>query len=91
MNHYRTSLIIVLLAGAVVFFALDLQRFFTLDMLKAQQEAIADYRFGHPVLAGFLYCLIYVAVTGLSLPGAASHLDWLQFAKTRYPVGPFPA
>ena len=71
MNHYRASLIIVILACAVVFFAFDLQRFLTLEMLKAQQQSIADYRFGHPVLAGALYCLLYVAVTGLSLPGAA--------------------
>ncbi len=71
MNHYRVSLIIVILAGAVVFFALDLQRFLTLEMLKAQQQAIANYRYGDPVLAGALYCLLYVAVTGLSLPGAA--------------------
>ena len=71
MNHYRASLIIVILAGAVVFFALDLQRFLTLEMLKAQQQSIANYKYGHPVLAGALYCLLYVAVTGLSLPGAA--------------------
>ncbi len=71
MNHYRASLILVILAGAVAFFALDLQRFLTLEMLKAQHEAIANYQYGHPVLAGALYCILYVAVTGLSLPGAA--------------------
>ncbi|MCX7114124.1 MAG: FAD-dependent oxidoreductase [Proteobacteria bacterium] len=71
MNRHRASLIIVLIICAVAFFAFDLQHFFTLGMLKAQQEAIADYKAANPFLAGVLYCILYVAVTGLSLPGAA--------------------
>ncbi len=61
--------VLLLLAGA--FFAFDLQHFLSLDGLKAQQAAIADYRAAHPLLTSALYGLIYVAVTGLSLPGAA--------------------
>ncbi|MVF21802.1 pyridine nucleotide-disulfide oxidoreductase [Methylocaldum sp. BRCS4] len=71
MNRYRIGLVIVLLSLAWAFFAFDLQRFFTLETLKAQQEAIAAYRTFHPFLAAAIYGLLYVAVTGLSLPGAA--------------------
>jgi len=70
MNPYRIGLVIVLLSLAGAFFAFDLQRFFTLEALKAQQEAIAAYRTAHPFLAVAIYGLLYVAVTGLSLPGA---------------------
>jgi len=70
MNRHRVTLIIVILSCTVAFFAFDLQRFFTLGMLKARQEAIAGYSAGHPFLAGALYGILYVAVTGLSLPGA---------------------
>ena len=70
MNRYRVTLIIVILSCTVAFFAFDLQRFFTLGMLKAQQEAIAGYSADYPFLAGAIYFGIYVVVTGLSLPGA---------------------
>lgn len=71
MNRYRVSLVVVVLLLAGAFFAFDLQRFFTLEMLKAQQDAIASYRAAHPFLTATIYSLLYVAVTGLSLPGAA--------------------
>ncbi len=71
MNRYRIGLVIVFLALAGAFFVFDLQRFFSLEALKAQQEAIAVYRAAHPFLAATIYSLLYVAVTSLSLPGAA--------------------
>ena len=70
MNRYRASLIIALLMCVVAFFALDLQRFFTLEALKAQQELVVAFKAANPLLAAALYGLLYVAVTGLSLPGA---------------------
>ncbi|QSA96323.1 FAD-dependent oxidoreductase [Methylococcus sp. EFPC2] len=70
---YRNRLVLIvgllLLAGA--FFAFDLQRWFTLEALKAGQDAIAAYRAVHPLLSVALYGLLYVTVTALSLPGAA--------------------
>lgn len=71
MNTYRLLLLVALVLLAGAFFAFDLQRFFTLEQLKAQQFAIADYRTAHPLAAGLLYGLLYIVVTGLSLPGAA--------------------
>ncbi|OAI17555.1 FAD-dependent oxidoreductase [Methylomonas koyamae] len=54
-----------------LFFSLDLHHLLTLESLKAQQAAIEQYRQNQPLLAYTLYGLLYIAVTGLSLPGAA--------------------
>lgn len=70
MNRSRLLLLLSLLILVAGFFAFGLQRYFTLDFIKAQQAAIADYHAGHPVAAGVIYALIYVVITGLSLPGA---------------------
>src|SRR5262245_4185971 len=61
-------LLVVLIAG---FFALGLQRYLTLEYLKAQQAAIAALYRAHPFAVSAVYFLVYVAVTALSLPGAA--------------------
>ncbi len=55
----------------VAFFAFDLGRYFSLEYLKAQQANIMAYYEAHRWRTVFIYFLIYVAVTGLSLPGAA--------------------
>ena len=62
------SILIVILIGA--FFYFDLQQFLTLDKLKSGQETIVVYRNDHPLLVTAVYALVYIAVTGLSLPGA---------------------
>jgi pyruvate/2-oxoglutarate dehydrogenase complex dihydrolipoamide dehydrogenase (E3) component/uncharacterized membrane protein YdjX (TVP38/TMEM64 family) len=68
----RKLLVLVALAVAVVlYFALDLGRYFSLDAFKAQQAAIEAYRQANPWLASGIYFVVYVAVTALSLPGAA--------------------
>jgi pyruvate/2-oxoglutarate dehydrogenase complex dihydrolipoamide dehydrogenase (E3) component/uncharacterized membrane protein YdjX (TVP38/TMEM64 family) len=68
----RKLLVLVALAIVVaLYFALDLGRFFSLDMLKAQQAALDAYRQAHPWLTAGIYFVVYVAVTALSLPGAA--------------------
>ena len=70
----KTSRILLLLGIAALvatFFALDLQHYLTLENLKVQQTGIAYYRQVHPLLAAALYAALYIAVTALSLPGAA--------------------
>jgi len=65
---------LVLAAVAVLvaaFFAFDLGRFFSLDYLKSSREGVLAYRDAHPLLASAAFFLVYVAVTGLSVPGAA--------------------
>ncbi len=70
MKLSRFNLLAILVILMTAFFAFGLQNYLTLEALKSQQAAIENYRIDHPALAIFYYALIYIAVTGLSLPGA---------------------
>jgi pyruvate/2-oxoglutarate dehydrogenase complex dihydrolipoamide dehydrogenase (E3) component/uncharacterized membrane protein YdjX (TVP38/TMEM64 family) len=63
----------LLLAAAVlaVFFASGAHRYLSFENLKAQQAALQGWRAAHPAAAAAAFFAVYVAVTGLSLPGAA--------------------
>lgn len=71
MSKSRLPLLITIIVLIAGFFYFDLQHILTLDNLKSQQETITAYRNAHPVLATVIFAGIYIAVTGLSLPGAA--------------------
>ena len=71
MNARRLLLLGALAALLVTYFALDLGRFLSLDYFKGQQVAIESWRAAHPLQAALAFFIVYVAVTGLSLPGAA--------------------
>lgn len=53
------------------YFAFDLGQYFSLDYFKSQQIAIETYYNDNPLTTAALFFAVYVAVTGLSLPGAA--------------------
>lgn len=55
----------------VLFFALDLDRYFTLEQLKASQTQFATWQAAHPYLVALAYFCLYILITALSLPGAA--------------------
>lgn len=61
----------IIAAAVVAYFAFDLGRFLSLEYFKAQQAAIDAYFRANPLQSAAIYFAIYVAVTGLSLPGAA--------------------
>ncbi|TAK60174.1 bifunctional TVP38/TMEM64 family protein/FAD-dependent oxidoreductase [Methylobacter sp.] len=71
MSFSRWALLAAIGVLIASFFIFDLQDYLTLETLKAQQAAIQTYRSDHPGLSVAIYMLIYIAVTGLSLPGAA--------------------
>ena len=71
MNTRRLLLIAALAALLLAFFGLDLGRFLSLDYFKSQQAAIEASRAAQPIRAALVFFVVYVAVTGLSLPGAA--------------------
>ncbi|MCU7879048.1 MAG: VTT domain-containing protein, partial [Candidatus Thiodiazotropha sp. (ex Lucinoma borealis)] len=62
-------LVVALLVAA--FFLFDLDSYLTLDYLKSQRDAIISWKASQPVLASLVFFLVYIAVTALSLPGAA--------------------
>src|SRR5713226_685269 len=68
----RRLLVAALLLGLIAaFFALDLGQYFQLEYFKSKQSAMEEFRRANPLAAGGIFFLIYVAVTGLSVPGAA--------------------
>lgn len=70
MNQ-KTLLITALLSAIAAFFIFDLQQYFSLDYIKAQQDAFAAHYAANTVSTLLIFFVIYVAVTALSLPGAA--------------------
>ena len=67
----RKFLIVILLAIVAAFFFFDLGRFATLDFIKSQQASIADFYELRPITVISAFFFGYIAVTALSLPGAA--------------------
>jgi uncharacterized membrane protein YdjX (TVP38/TMEM64 family) len=64
----RILAIIALAIGA--FFLFDIDQWLTLERFKAEYARLIGYRDAHPLLITLAYAGIYIAVTGLSLPGA---------------------
>ena len=71
MKKGRLALIAVIAIAIAAFFASDLDRFFTLEFFKSQQAAIGAFFNANPFETAAIFFVIYVVVTGLSLPGAA--------------------
>ncbi|HLD64752.1 MAG TPA: pyridine nucleotide-disulfide oxidoreductase, partial [Pseudomonas sp.] len=71
MNSRKLVLLALILAAIAGFFVLDLGQYLDLERLKAQQTALNAQVAANPWQAAGLFGLAYVAVTALSLPGAA--------------------
>ena len=67
----KAILVLVLLGAIVAYFVFDLGQILSLENFKASQADIVAAKDANPVvyIAGFF--ILYVAVTGLSIPGAA--------------------
>ena len=70
MSRGRVAVFALVAAGIAAFFILDLKRFVSLDYFQSQRAAIEAYFAAHPLGTAAAYFAIYVAVAGLSLPGA---------------------
>ncbi len=67
-NRNRIILIIVIAIGIALYF--NYREYFSLAQLKNQQQAIIAYRDSNPIVTILLYGLLYIVITGFSLPGA---------------------
>jgi len=72
----KTPMIKWMVAGTVIglvvlFFVYDLGQFLSLAYIKSRQEWLVNIYTSHTVLTIGAYMLVYIAVTALSLPGAA--------------------
>lgn len=71
MKASRLAIALLLAALILAFFVFDLGDFLRLEYLKARRDALEAYFLSRPWRTAAAYFAIYVAVTGLSLPGAA--------------------
>jgi len=71
LNKKKLLLLLGLGAAVLAFFVLDLGRFFSLDYIKGAQADFAALYAARPLVVAGVFFLAYVAVTALSLPGAA--------------------
>ena len=71
MNSRKLVLMGVILALIGSFFVFDLGQYLSLDAIKAQQAALNAQVSAEPLVAAGVFFAAYVAVTALSLPGAA--------------------
>ena len=60
----------ILMAGLAAFFALDLDRYLSLDTLKEHRVAIQAWVGGNGLLAALVYMAIYATAVAFSVPGA---------------------
>jgi pyruvate/2-oxoglutarate dehydrogenase complex dihydrolipoamide dehydrogenase (E3) component/uncharacterized membrane protein YdjX (TVP38/TMEM64 family) len=71
LNKKQWLLLVVVAALVAAFFLLPVEHYLSLDFLKAQQATLAGHFDQRPIQTAALFFVAYVAVTGLSLPGAA--------------------
>ena len=73
MNQRIVKIALVALVAALVvcFFVFDLGQYFDLEDIKKQRDKYQDSYQQNPSLTIAAYAAVYVAVTSLSLPGAA--------------------
>ncbi len=71
MNKKKIAIIFLFAALIALFFFFDLDRFLTLEALKANREEIAAFYETHRAAAVIAFMAIYVVQAALSLPGAA--------------------
>ena len=71
MNKQKFLLLAVVALLVTAFFVLPVGEYLSLEALKAQQTALDAFYRSHPWQTALGFFLLYVIVTGLSLPGAA--------------------
>lgn len=71
MNTKKLFILLAVIALAIAFFVFDLGRFFSLTYIKESQQSFSTLYNERPVFITAVFFAIYVAITALSLPGAA--------------------
>ncbi len=68
----RRLLVLTLIAAVIAsYFVFDFGRFLSFEYLEEQRSALRELVAARPLLTGGTFFLVYVLVTGVSLPGAA--------------------
>ncbi len=69
-NNQKLLLLLIVLALIAGFFIFDLQQYLSLESLKAKQAELHAFQQANPWSMALGFFVLYVLVTGLSLPGA---------------------
>lgn len=67
----KIGLVLLIIAAAAAFFALDIGTYLTLQGMQDALGQFTQWRDASPYLVSGIFFVVYVAVTALSLPGAA--------------------
>lgn len=67
----KIGLLLGIALVVALFFIFDLQRFLTLESIKARQHDFENFYKGHTAVTIMIYMVVYILVTAMSLPGAA--------------------
>ena len=70
LNAGKIAVVLAIGVAVAAFFYFDLGRFLSLQALKDNRDDLLSFTETHAAVAAALFVLTYVAVTGLSLPGA---------------------
>ena len=71
VNPKKIAVLVILAAAVTVFFLFDLGQYFSLAYIKQSQASFTGYYEQRPLLVTAIFFAVYVAITSLSLPGAA--------------------
>lgn len=71
MNVKRIIIAVGCLGIVALFFLFDLERFLTLEALKANRQLLAEYYASHRIAMVLGFLTVYIAQTTLWLPGAS--------------------
>ena len=71
MNKGKLAVLAVIVALVAAFFVFDLKQYVSIEYFQARRAVIESYFQANPLQTAAIFCAVYVAVTGLSLPGAA--------------------
>ncbi len=71
MDRKRLVVLGLIVAAVAAFFVFDLKQYVTPEYFATQRARIDAFYAAHPLQTMLAYFLIYIAVTALSLPGAA--------------------
>lgn len=71
MTRRRLLVATALLALIALFFAFNLGQYFRLEFFRSKQAAIEQFRRENPFAAGGIFFAAYIAITSVSVPGAA--------------------
>ena len=70
LNASKIAIVLAIGVAVAAFLYFDLSQFLSLQALKDNRDYLLSFTETHSAVAAVLFVLAYVAVTGLSLPGA---------------------